>query len=376
VRIRRTEPERMQYLKDQPECSDVEAHRAFCARCSSWVNLGKSRTYTVRPWEAHRVKCDRKPAVEKDDKPAIDEPPEVGERQDQPAPDKGGPDPAQEEEPLQSPTTSVAVTGANDDASSPGSSKSTRRSEAERMAILQADSRAQEVKPHEVFCGSCQKWIKLSINSPYALANWQSHQQRCSGSTYVPRPLRATPSKRSFSPSSRVATAERKIILMNDPQVKSCSSQSIDCAFCKSVVVLEGAVDYDLTKWNEHKKECVPITPSPLTPQGSISRISRVFPPLSSSNITSQASASRLSRAPAEVTMIADSPPLKVGVKRGREEEEEEAPKDDRPTNRPRTEGYEPSAEEAPGPWGWFMQPLKAFVRGFREGLGTASTST
>jgi hypothetical protein len=66
VRVRRTEPERMQYLKDQPECSELEAHRAFCTRCNSWVNLGKPRTYTVRRWEVHRVKCDQKPPAEKE----------------------------------------------------------------------------------------------------------------------------------------------------------------------------------------------------------------------------------------------------------------------------------------------------------------------
>jgi hypothetical protein len=180
----------------------------------------------------------------------------VTEPQEQPA-DKVEPNPVDEKEPLPSPTTSVAVTGENDDATSPTSSRSIRRSEAERIAFLQADSRAQEVKPHEVFCRSCQKWIKLAINAPYVLANWQAHQQRCSGSLYVPRSPRPTPSKSSFSPSSRIATTERKIALLNDPQVKSCSPQSIHCRVCKSTVALDGAVDYDLTKWNEHKEKCV-----------------------------------------------------------------------------------------------------------------------
>ncbi|KIK98231.1 hypothetical protein PAXRUDRAFT_134646, partial [Paxillus rubicundulus Ve08.2h10] len=376
VRVRRTEPERMQYLKDQPECSELEAHRAFCTRCNSWVNLGKPRTYTVRRWELHRVKCDQKPPAEKELVSYL--------YLQQPA-DKVEPNLVDEKDPLPSPTTSVVVKKENDDAPSPTSSRSIRRSEAERMGFLQADSRAQEVKPHEVFCRSCQKWIKLSISAPYVLANWEAHQQRCSGSLYVPRSLWLIPSNCSFSPSSRVATTERKIALLNDPQVKSCSPQSIHCRVCKSTVALDGALDYDLTRWNEHKEKCVATTPAPMTPQGSILRVPRVFPPFSSS-ITSQTSASRLSRAPAscdsnstEATAIADSPPHKIGVKRGREEaaeETEESPKDDRPTNRPRTEGYKPSEKEAPSPWGWFMQPLKAFVRGFREGLGTPSTST
>lgn len=71
-----------------------------------------------------------------------------------------------------------------------------------------------------------------------------------------------------------------------------------------------------------------------------------------------------------DVTLVADEPATQVGTKRGREEETD-AGDGDRPVNRLRTEDYRPADEEAPGPWGWFMQPLKAFIRGFREGLGT-----
>jgi len=164
-----------------------------------------------------------------------------------------------EEEPaLASPVPSVAPSTTGHEPSSSVSSRSTRKSEAERLATLQADPRAQEIKPHEVLCRSCQKWIKLSVTQAYALNNWQSHQQRCSGSTYVPRPLRPAASQQNFSPSSRVATAERKIALLNDPQVRTASPNSVRCTYCKVTVMLEGDVDYDLTKWNEHKTTCIP----------------------------------------------------------------------------------------------------------------------
>ena len=65
TRIRRTESERMQYFNDQLECGELEMHRAFCTRCNSWVNLGKRQSYTVRPWEKHRAKCDLKPLIVK-----------------------------------------------------------------------------------------------------------------------------------------------------------------------------------------------------------------------------------------------------------------------------------------------------------------------
>ncbi len=57
-RIRRTEPERFLYFKNQPECGELEPHRVLCTRCDSFVNLGQRHKYNVRPWELHRAKCD------------------------------------------------------------------------------------------------------------------------------------------------------------------------------------------------------------------------------------------------------------------------------------------------------------------------------
>ncbi len=59
-RVRRTEPERIAYFKNQPECSEIDPHRVWCTRCQKHVSLGKKQTYAVRPWEKHREKCDQK----------------------------------------------------------------------------------------------------------------------------------------------------------------------------------------------------------------------------------------------------------------------------------------------------------------------------
>lgn len=127
------------------------------------------------------------------------------------------------------------------------------------------------------------------------------------------------------------------------------------------------------------------MTPAPITPQGSTLRKPRVPPP-STSSTHSQISAARSSPTPlgegssshsAQTTAVTESSPaaVKVGTKRGREEEEseddDEVAQDERPTNRPRTETYEPLEKEAPSLFGWFTQPLKEFARGFREGLGS-----
>jgi hypothetical protein len=62
---------------------------------------------------------------------------------------------------------------------------SKRKTEAERKMVLDTDPRAQEVKPGEVLCRKCQKWIKLSKSSRFALYNWISHQSRCSDPGFV-----------------------------------------------------------------------------------------------------------------------------------------------------------------------------------------------
>jgi len=102
-----------------------------------------------------------------------------------------------------------------------------------------------------------------------------------------------------------------------------------------------------------------------------VSRRSRVFStPSDQSVVHTPTSRVHTSATSLNSTPINHESLPRVGEKRTRDEEEII----DRPVNRPRTETYQAPKHEAPGPWGWFMQPLKAFVRGFREGLGTPST--
>ena len=59
-RIRRSETERKQYFINEPECGSFKAHRALCTRCRKWVRLSTRQTYSVKPWELHRTRCDQK----------------------------------------------------------------------------------------------------------------------------------------------------------------------------------------------------------------------------------------------------------------------------------------------------------------------------
>ena len=56
---RKTEEERLQFFHSQPDCREVEPHRAFCTGCDQWVPLNPARAYVMRPWIVHRRECRR-----------------------------------------------------------------------------------------------------------------------------------------------------------------------------------------------------------------------------------------------------------------------------------------------------------------------------
>ena len=58
------------------------------------------------------------------------------------------------------------------------------------------------------------------------------------------------------SPSTRVATAQRKLQLVNDSQVKEFKPDAVSCKVCNTEVKLDGEFEYDLTKWDAHKETC------------------------------------------------------------------------------------------------------------------------
>jgi hypothetical protein len=56
---RKTDEERLQFFLSQPDCREVEPHRAFCIGCDQWVPLNPARAYVMRPWLIHRRECRR-----------------------------------------------------------------------------------------------------------------------------------------------------------------------------------------------------------------------------------------------------------------------------------------------------------------------------
>lgn len=123
------------------------------------------------------------------------------------------------------------------------STATAKRTLEERKRILEEDELTTEVREHEVFCAQCNKWIRLSSKSKYALSNWHTHTKSKHG-------------KSSEGPSSRVQEAERKLQLVNDAQVKEFTANSVVCGNCSVSVRLSGKGAYDVTSWLAHKAVC------------------------------------------------------------------------------------------------------------------------
>lgn len=56
-RAKRTEEERIKYLRADPYVAQFEAYRVLCASCDKWIRLRPNSTYCSIPWDAHRKGC-------------------------------------------------------------------------------------------------------------------------------------------------------------------------------------------------------------------------------------------------------------------------------------------------------------------------------
>ncbi|THH16389.1 hypothetical protein EW146_g4237 [Bondarzewia mesenterica] len=56
-RAKRSEEERIDYLRSDPYVAQFEAYRVLCASCNKWIRLRPNSTYCSIPWDAHRKSC-------------------------------------------------------------------------------------------------------------------------------------------------------------------------------------------------------------------------------------------------------------------------------------------------------------------------------
>ncbi|EIW75303.1 hypothetical protein CONPUDRAFT_169667 [Coniophora puteana RWD-64-598 SS2] len=237
-RAKRTEEERIDYLRSDPYVAEFEAYRVLCASCDKWIRLRPNSTYCSIPWDAHRKSCLSKkinknvyglaernsilakdPDVRKFDAERIlcnscDTWIGVSSSNHMQAvqqwlshrtsckkslPDRNAASSSKSEGGAHSRATDSAdamTPGANGklggDPESPSSSfkdlnpgnfppahESRRRNAEQRASTLRADPYVGEVEPNRVFCKLCRKWVQLRQDSSYCAYPWLQHRGKC-----------------------------------------------------------------------------------------------------------------------------------------------------------------------------------------------------
>ncbi|KZT69213.1 hypothetical protein DAEQUDRAFT_765543 [Daedalea quercina L-15889] len=260
-RSKRTEEERIEYLRNDPYVAQFEAYRVLCACCDKWIRLRPNSTYCSIPWDAHRKSCLAKKA-------------------------KYFPAGAQ--------------TVCDD-----------------RGAIFAADPNVRKFDSERVLCRNCEGWISIGVvDNQQASDIWQEHRASCQrnvfygqggGSTVtsvasnpaiqdVPPPskhLLALASSSSFPPATalpingaassstagssvpishassfkdyspsnqepRRRTAEQRAAqLRADPLVGEVEPTRVFCTMCHKWVQLRQDSTYCSYPWEQHRDKCM-----------------------------------------------------------------------------------------------------------------------
>ena len=188
------------------------------------------------------------------------------------------------------------------------------------------------------------------------------------------------------SPSSRVATAERKLKLVNDASAKSFSATSVRCGHCDATIELDSEGDYNLSKWEEHKASCPrsaryffvnkpfvlswACVSSPDNEQTAMHADGTLASASNDSPSRSEKSENRppVSVASTEATAVDATTLLGMGKKRARESDEDDS--ETRPRTRARTDLIPPPS----GALDWLLLPFRSFVSGFKKGMAQSSS--
>ncbi|KAI5120185.1 hypothetical protein M0805_002653 [Coniferiporia weirii] len=122
-RAKRTEEERIEYLRTDPYVAQYEAYRVLCGSCNKWIRLRPNSTYCSIPWDAHRKSCLSKKANS-------------------------------------NAKSSVAAEGRN--------------------AILLGDPDVRRFDAERVMCAHCDRWIPIRADGGFdALQSWHAHREEC-----------------------------------------------------------------------------------------------------------------------------------------------------------------------------------------------------
>lgn len=248
-RAKRTEEERIDYLRADPYVAQFEAYRVLCASCDKWIRLRPNSTYCSIPWDAHRKSC-----------------------------------------------LSKKINNKNGCALE------------ERNSLLSKDPDVRKFDAERVLCNTCDRWIQVSPeNHMQAVQKWLHHRSSCqkgagqpstsqqeASSSQPPKsdtggqphsghvsaisrrpsdspggkpPITSaspSPSFKDLTPTnfpaheSRRRNAEqRAATLKADPLVEEVEPNRVFCSLCKKWVQLRQDSSYCAYPWIQHRGKCL-----------------------------------------------------------------------------------------------------------------------
>ncbi|KAI0262362.1 hypothetical protein BC834DRAFT_925275 [Gloeopeniophorella convolvens] len=170
------------FAAGDPDARKYDGERVFCGACSTWVAVG-SEEQAARAWSQHRAQCQSGVPPPPHHQMALASmpalpppPPRPSKEQDRP-PSPPAPSAPQALQALQASDASAPTPAA---VSAPGTGSESRRRNAEqRAAQLRADPLLAHVEPHRVFCALCSKWVQLRQDSTFCAYPWQQHRTKC-----------------------------------------------------------------------------------------------------------------------------------------------------------------------------------------------------
>ncbi|KAI0057394.1 hypothetical protein BV25DRAFT_1831234 [Artomyces pyxidatus] len=254
-RAKRSEEERIDYLRSDPYVAQFEAYRVLCGSCDKWIRLRPNSTYCSIPWDAHRKSCLAK---------------------------KGGKAPANEE----------------------------------RSAAFLGDSDVKKFDSERVHCRICNRWVSVGSDGQSVKA-WTKHRAACqqtpgpsassssipsvpppsqhqlalasapmpavSHSALPPPRVSKPPKERDAPPplpfahastpppvlnaglalppsppeSRRRNAEQRAAILRADPLLTDVEPNRVFCSLCRKWVQLRQDSSYCAYPWQQHRSKCL-----------------------------------------------------------------------------------------------------------------------
>ncbi|KAI0248760.1 hypothetical protein BJV78DRAFT_770591 [Lactifluus subvellereus] len=244
-RAKRSEEERIHYLRSDPYVAQFEPYRVLCASCDKWIRLRPNSTYCSIPWDAHRKSCLAR-------KGAKDPPPPFV---------AGDPDARKYdgERVLCKTCKSWILVGPEDQAAQAWSQHRAQCRPASPSAPASAIPSVPPPSQHQMALVSAlpppaPRTIKEKDNPPSPLTS--SSPQPSSVPQLSDTPSSA-PGPGAVSESRRRNAEQRAAQLRADPLLAQVEPHRVFCSLCRKWVQLRQDSTFCAYPWQQHRSKCV-----------------------------------------------------------------------------------------------------------------------